>query len=94
MENLKEQSLTMTQAQINPLAKAETELTLDHQVMLSPKVADKVSSDLPSLKAPSQNLYNEALRAELIELQSDTDLLFQQLQALSRRRLSQVGSFS
>lgn len=54
----------------------------------------EASNCSPSLKAPSQNLYNDALRAELIELQSDTDLLFQQLQALSRHRLSQVGSHS
>ncbi len=85
MENLTEQAPSMIHSQIK--------LAKDHQVTRE-KAKDEKPSDTPGLKAPSQNLYNDVLRAELIELQSDTDLLFQQLQALSGRRLSQIGSFS
>jgi hypothetical protein len=89
MENLQEQADSMIQFQVQ----SETKLANDNQFNNLDNFTEKLS-DIPGLKAPSQNLYNDVLRAELIELQSDTDLLFQQLQALSRRRLSQVGSFS
>lgn len=56
------------------------------------KQMDSVRDDIPSLVAPAKNLYKDSLRAELLELQSDTDLLFKQLQSLSRQRLSQSGS--
>lgn len=59
---------------------------------MSKQQLDLPQTDTPSLTAPAQNLYNEDLRAELLELQSDTDMLFKQLQSLSRKRLSQAGS--
>lgn len=56
------------------------------------KQTDSLQETAPSLKAPNKNLYNADLRAELLELQSDIDTLFQQLQSLSRQRLTQAGS--
>jgi len=55
-------------------------------------IQPEIPLDIPSLVAPAKNLYNETLREELLELQSDTDLLFKQLQSLSRQRLTEVGS--
>jgi len=55
-------------------------------------IQPEIPLDIPSLAAPAKNLYNETLREELLELQSDTDLLFKQLQSLSRQRLTEVGS--
>ncbi len=42
-------------------------------------------------QALPQKLYDEAIYAELQELKSDTELLFQQLQSLSRQRMAQSG---
>jgi hypothetical protein len=89
MENPNEQ-VPSNQSQI----KSELDLATNTQVNMSEKVGDPSNLKLPASLYQNlyKNLYSEALRAELIELQSDTDFLFQQLQSLSR--LSQVGSFS
>jgi hypothetical protein len=42
-------------------------------------------------QALAKKLYDEAIYAELQELKSDTELLFQQLQSLSRQRMAQSG---
>jgi hypothetical protein len=55
-------------------------------------IQPEIQPEILSLAAPAKNLYNESLREELLELQSDTDLLFKQLQSLSRQRLTEVGS--
>jgi hypothetical protein len=88
MENLNEQ-VPSNQSQVKP-----------EFVATNTQINMLEVGDAPDFRPPSsklyqnlyKNLYSEALRAELIELQSDTDFLFQQLQSLSR--LSQVGSFS
>jgi hypothetical protein len=38
-----------------------------------------------------KKLYDDAIQAQLQALQTDTELLFQQLQNLSRQRLTQSG---
>jgi hypothetical protein len=50
-------------------------------------------SDLKATQqqASPKKLYDEAIYAELQELKSDTELLFQQLQSLSRQRMAQSG---
>jgi hypothetical protein len=48
-------------------------------------------SKIPSQQALSPKLYDEAIQAELQKLKSDTELLFQQLQSLSRQRVTQSG---
>lgn len=91
MENLNEQVPSLTKSQIE----LGVDLAKSTQINMQDKIVDPQSLKPSSSNLYQnlyKNLYNEALRAELIELQSDTDFLFQQLQALSR--LSQVGSFS
>jgi len=44
------------------------------------------------LNVTAKKLYSEEVHAELAELQSDIDVLFQQLQSLSRKRLTAAGS--
>ncbi|MCA6504722.1 MAG: hypothetical protein ACK6CP_12930 [Pseudanabaena sp.] len=44
------------------------------------------------MNVTAKKLYSEEVQAELAELQSDIDVLFQQLQSLSRQRLTSVGS--
>ncbi|CAN1212384.1 hypothetical protein TUMEXPCC7403_19400 [Tumidithrix helvetica PCC 7403] len=50
---------------------------------------DSPREEVSGLAAPTKKLYNDELHAELLELQSDTELLFKQLQSLSRQRLSE-----
>jgi hypothetical protein len=42
----------------------------------------------------TKKLYSEEVQAELAELQSDINVLLQQLQSLSSQRLTAVGSAS
>jgi hypothetical protein len=70
------------------------ETKLQETKLQETKPQEPRAKDAPTLTIPSSNLYNETLRAELMELQLDTDLLFKQLQALSNRRLSQSGSIA
>jgi hypothetical protein len=48
--------------------------------------------EISTLNVTAKKLYSEEVQAELAELQSDIDVLFQQLQSLSRQRLTSVGS--
>ena len=56
----------------------------------------KQTEDLPKEISPlnlaAKKLYSKEVQAELAELQSDIDLLLQQLQHLSCKRLTAVGS--
>ena len=56
------------------------------------KQVNSLSNEAPSLTLPNKNLYNDNLQSELLELQTDIDTLLQQLQSLSRQRLTQSGS--
>lgn len=56
------------------------------------KSVDSLQNEAPSLTSPKKNLYNDNLQSEFLELQSDIDTLLQQLQSLSRQRLTQSGS--
>ncbi|MBD2149415.1 hypothetical protein H6F44_04635 [Pseudanabaena sp. FACHB-1277] len=47
---------------------------------------------MSTANATPKKLYSEQVQAELQELQSDIDVLFQQLQSLSRQRLTTAGS--
>jgi hypothetical protein len=40
--------------------------------------------------SPAKRLYDEAIHAELSDLLSETEILFQKLQSLSRQRLAQT----
>jgi len=51
-----------------------------------------VSAKMSTANATPKKLYSEQVQAELQELQSDIDVLFQQLQSLSRQRLTTAGS--
>ncbi len=51
----------------------------------------QIEQTSPSQQALSAKLYDEAIQAELQKLKSDTELLFQQLQSLSRQRVTQSG---
>jgi len=44
------------------------------------------------LNVTAKKLYSEEVHAELAELQSDIDVLLQQLQSLSSQRMTLVGS--
>lgn len=56
------------------------------------KSVDSLQNEAPSLTSPKKSLYNDNLQSEFLELQSDIDTLLQQLQSLSRQRLTQSGS--
>jgi hypothetical protein len=56
------------------------------------KQLNSLPEEASSLTAPKKNLYNDSLQSELVELQTDIDTLLQQLQSLSRQRLTQSGS--
>lgn len=63
------------------------------------KQINSLQDEVLSPAAPKKsynNLYSDNLCAELLELQSDTEILFKQLQSLSRQSLdlatSQAGS--
>ncbi len=51
----------------------------------------QIEQKSPSQQALAAKLYDEAIQAELQKLKSDTELLFQQLQSLSRQRVTQSG---
>ena len=58
------------------------------------KHTEALTQDISPLKETAKKLYSEEVQAELAELQSDIDVLLQQLQSLSRQRLTAVGSAS
>jgi hypothetical protein len=56
------------------------------------KQTEAPTKEISTLNVTAKKLYSEEVQAELAELQSDIDVLFQQLQSLSRQRLTTVGS--
>lgn len=56
------------------------------------KQTESPIKEISTLNVTAKKLYSEEVQAELAELQSDIDVLFQQLQSLSRQRLTSVGS--
>lgn len=56
------------------------------------KQTESPTKEISTLNVTAKKLYSEEVQAELAELQSDIDVLFQQLQSLSRQRLTTVGS--
>ena len=56
------------------------------------KQTEALTKEISTLNVTAKKLYSEEVQAELAELQSDIDVLFQQLQSLSRQRLTTVGS--
>jgi hypothetical protein len=56
------------------------------------KQTEALTKEISPLKVTAKKLYSEEVQAELAELQSDIDVLFQQLQSLSRQTPSTVGS--
>ncbi|MEI6427825.1 MAG: hypothetical protein WCO45_05455 [Pseudanabaena sp. ELA607] len=54
--------------------------------------APKASNAQAPAKSVTKRLYSDEVHAELLELQTDIELLFKQLQGLSNNQLSQVGS--
>ena len=69
-----------------------------HSVFLSvlkesmSKQPEAPTKEISTLNVTAKKLYSEEVHAELAELQSDIDVLFQQLQSLSRKRLTAAGS--
>lgn len=59
---------------------------------LSKQTSASASAKMSTATSSPKKLYSEQVHAELQELQSDIDVLFQQLQSLSRQRLTTVGS--
>jgi len=56
------------------------------------KQTESPIKEISTLNVTAKKVYSEEVQAELAELQSDIDVLFQQLQSLSRQRLTSVGS--
>jgi hypothetical protein len=56
------------------------------------KQTEAPSKEISTLNVTAKKLYSEEVQAELAELQSDIDVLLQQLQSLSSQRLMLVGS--
>jgi hypothetical protein len=56
------------------------------------KQTEAPTKEISTLNVTAKKLYSEEVQAELAELQSDIDVLLQQLQSLSRQRLTAVGS--
>ena len=56
------------------------------------KQTEALTKEISTLNVTAKKLYSEEVQAELAELQSDIDVLFQQLQSLSRQRLTTVVS--
>lgn len=56
------------------------------------KQTEALTKEISTLKVTTKKLYSEEVQAELAELQSDIDVLFQQLQSLSRQSPSTLGS--
>ena len=58
------------------------------------KQTEAPEKEISTLNVTAKKLYSEEVQAEFAELQSDIDVLLQQLQGLSRQRLTAVGSAS
>jgi hypothetical protein len=58
------------------------------------KPTETLTKEISPLNVTAKKLYSEEVQAEFAELQSDIDILLQQLQGLSRQRLTAVGSAS
>jgi len=56
------------------------------------KQTEALTKEISPLNVTVKKLYSEEVQAELAELQSDIDVLLQQLQSLSSQRLTAVGS--
>ena len=56
------------------------------------KQTEALTKEISPLNVAANKLYSKEVQAELAELQSDIDLLLQQLQSLSCQRLTTVGS--
>ncbi len=56
------------------------------------KQTEALTKEISKLNVTAKKLYSEEVQAELAELQSDIDVLLQQLQSLSCQRLTAVGS--
>jgi hypothetical protein len=56
------------------------------------KQTEAPNKEISTLNVTAKKLYSEEVQAELAELQSDIDVLLQQLQSLSRQRLTTAGS--
>ncbi|MFM7886178.1 MAG: hypothetical protein ACKPCM_05700 [Pseudanabaena sp.] len=56
------------------------------------KQTETLTREISTLNVTAKKLYSEEVQAELAELQSDIDVLFQQLQSLSRQGLTTAGS--
>ncbi len=62
-----------------------------NSVSVQSETAKAASAQAPA-KSATKRLYSDEVHAELLELQTDIELLFKQLQGLSNKQLSQVGS--
>ena len=58
------------------------------------KQTEAPTKEISTLNVTAKKLYSQEVQAEFAELQSDIDILLQQLQGLSRQRLTTVGSAS
>lgn len=58
------------------------------------KQTEAPTKEISTLNVTAKKLYSEEVQAEFAELQSDIDVLLQQLQGLSSQRLTAVGSAS
>lgn len=56
------------------------------------KQTEALTKEISKLNVTPKKLYSEEVQAELAELQSDINVLLQQLQSLSCQRLTAVGS--
>ncbi len=56
------------------------------------KQTEAPTKEISPLNVTAKKLYSEEVQAELAELQSDIEVLLQQLQSLSSQRLTTVGS--
>jgi len=56
------------------------------------KQTEALTKEISKLNVIAKKLYSEEIQAELAEIQSDIDVLLQQLQSLSCQSLTAVGS--
>jgi hypothetical protein len=56
------------------------------------KQTEALTKEISKLNVTAKKLYSEEVQAELAELQSDINILLQQLQSLSCQRLTSLGS--
>ena len=56
------------------------------------KQTEAPNQEVSKLNVTAKKLYSDEVQAEFAELQSDIDVLFQQLQSLSGQSLATVGS--